>query len=490
MIIQFIHLILLCYGVTDLAGTAAGMPHLAAAIWLFLSMLILWWWLPAYTDFQIRNSHVPSFFKAYNTFCLIIVGWITVFFATVDPLSSLNADSCANPPNCILQEKSLSFGAIVLGLILYLIFLRAFMCSLYAMLKPILTEDQTESDFFRARLTVPIIFFPPVLLWSLLEDIGMDSGMSLLAEIKSLALAPLFLIGLYLLAPKLFNWAWRTEDAKPELCERIKSLSDRAKTKIAGVKVWNTFKEPLPNAAVSGLLSSFRYVFATDYLLEIFSPEEVEAIVAHELGHFKLGHVVTYLLYSIDAILLAILIKSCAIIYFPYLYVHSTLTYCLEIVLFIPAFFITFTAMTRYCERQADAFAVAVTSREYFALALTLLESLLGSESNRFPDWLRTHPRTSERINNVKNNEVLEISSLIRSAKVLRYSLLIMAIALVLLLAKPASIVFNWSNLYNAAQAGNCGLVTNLCNSLPEWLKEHPFVLEQKDKVAAENKTD
>ncbi len=489
MIIQFIHLILLCYGVTDLAGVAAPMPNLAATVWLFLSMLMLWWWLPSYTEHSIRSNRVPSFFKAYNKFCLIIVCWISVFFATVDPLSSIKADFGVIAPDCMLQDNSLGFVSILLGLILYLILLRPFMWSLYSMLKPVLVENQTEADFFRARLTVPIIFFPPVLLWSLLEDLGLGNGMELLAEIKSLALAPVFLLGLYLLAPKLFNWAWHTENAKPELCERINLLCDRAMTKIAGVKIWNTFKEPLPNAAVSGLLSSFRYVFVTDYLLEIFSPEEVESIVGHELGHFKLGHVTTYLLYSIDAILLAILIKSCAIIYFPYFYVHSTLTYCLEIVLFIPVFALTFTAMTRFCERQADAFAVAVTSREYFALALSLLESLLGKESSRFPDWLRTHPRTSERINNVKNNEVLEISSLIRSAKVLRYSLLVMAIALILLLAKPASIVFNWSNLYNAAQAGNCGLVTNLCNSLPEWLKEHPFVLEQKDKVA-KNKTD
>lgn len=489
MIIQFIHLILLCYGVTDFAGVAAGMPHLAAGVWLFLSMLMICWWLPAYTDSNIKNHRVPKFFKTYNIFCFIIVVWISVFFAFVDPLSTVNTDTGLAASEYILQIKKLNSVSISIGMLLYLILLKPCMISLYSMLKPILAEEQTGADFFRARLTVPIIFFPPVILWALLEDLGFGNGMELLSEIESMALAPLFLIVLYLLSPKLFNWAWRTENAKSELAERINALCARANTKIAGVKVWNTFKEPLPNAAVSGLLSSFRYVFATDYLLEIFSPEEVETIVAHELGHFKLGHVVTYLLYSIDAILLAILIKSCAIIYFPYFYVHSTLTYCLEIVLFIPAFFITFTAMTRYCERQADAFAVAVTSREYFALALTLLESLLGSESNRFPDWLRTHPRTSERINNVKNNEVLEISSLIRSAKVLRYSLLIMAIALVLLLAKPASIVFNWSNLYNAAQAGNCRLVTNLCNSLPEWLKEHPFVIEQKDKVAG-NKTD
>lgn len=474
MIVQFIHLILLCYGCTEFAGYYSKMPHTSAALWVFLSFLILFWGLPFLKERVIKSGKIPRFFKTYNIFCFVIVIWISLFFCFVNPVSAFSDTKLAD-------FSTLNIG---LGMILYLLFLKPFMVTLYEMMRPVLAEEQTCDDFLRARLTVPIIFFPPVLLWLIIEDMGLNKGMELMSEIKTLVFAPLFLFGLYVLSPRLFNWAWKTENASKELVERLLALSERSNTKIAGVKVWNTFKEPLPNAAVAGLLSKFRFVYVTDFLLDVFSEDQIEAVVGHELGHLRLGHVVSYLFFSINAILVAILTKSLLVIYFPYFYINNTLTYILEIVVFIPCFAILFTAMARYCECQADLFSVTLTNKESFVSSMNILKLMTGSKPKWFPKWLLTHPEAEDRIENVKDNSQIKINSLIKSSKVLRYSLLVMAVALIIISVYPVSIVFNWANLYNAAQAGNCGLVTKLCNSLPEWLAEHPFVLEQKGVAA------
>ncbi len=474
MIVQFIHLILLCYVCSEYAGYASKMPFFCLAIWFFISFLILFHWLPSYTQKIINGKKLPGFFKTYNIFCFIIVFWVSMLFVFVNPLSFLSKTALGNS-----SALTISFS-----MFLYLLFLKPFMLALYEMLTPILPDEETAEDFLRARQTVPIIFFPPVLIWLIFEDFGLNQGMELMSEIKTLTLAPIFLIGLYVLSPRLFNWAWRTKNAKTDLVIRLYELSKKAQTKIAGVKVWNTFNEPLPNAAVAGIISKYRFVYITDFLLNIFNYEQIEAVVGHELGHLKLGHVVTYLLFSINAVLIAVILKSFIIIYIPYFYIHTEITNTLEILLFVPLFAVIFTALARHCETQADIFSAIITSKEKFYSSMNVIGLMLGSKPKWFPKWLLTHPETEDRIKNVKNYSNLEISTLIKSSKVLKYTMLVLVFVLVLCAIYPVSIVFKWSNIYNANQAGNCKLAINLCNVLPEWLQEHPFVLEQKAKIA------
>ncbi|MBQ2591672.1 MAG: hypothetical protein II567_00145, partial [Candidatus Riflebacteria bacterium] len=65
MIVQFIHLILLCYGCSEFAGYCSNMPHTAAALWLFITLLILYVWLPACSEKINEIGKIPGFFKIY-----------------------------------------------------------------------------------------------------------------------------------------------------------------------------------------------------------------------------------------------------------------------------------------------------------------------------------------------------------------------------------------------------------------------------------------
>lgn len=87
----------------------------------------------------------------------------------------------------------------------------------------------------------------------------------------------------------LFNRFSPMED--PELKERVEKLLARCGFKVKGLMVMDGSRRTSHgNAYFTGFGSSKRIVFF-DTLLSRLTPPEVEAVLAHELGHFRLRHV-------------------------------------------------------------------------------------------------------------------------------------------------------------------------------------------------------
>jgi len=59
-------------------------------------------------------------------------------------------------------------------------------------------------------------------------------------------------------------------------------------------------------AGVMGLLPKFRYILVTDSLLDILSKEELNAVMAHEIGHIKYKHILFYILFLLGYMALSI----------------------------------------------------------------------------------------------------------------------------------------------------------------------------------------
>jgi STE24 endopeptidase len=101
----------------------------------------------------------------------------------------------------------------------------------------------------------------------------------------------LFMVAIYptWIAP-LFNRFSPMQDA--ELKERVERLMARCGFKVKGLMVMDGSRRTSHgNAYFTGFGTSKRIVFF-DTLLARLDPGEVEAVLAHELGHFKLRHVV------------------------------------------------------------------------------------------------------------------------------------------------------------------------------------------------------
>jgi STE24 endopeptidase len=91
-----------------------------------------------------------------------------------------------------------------------------------------------------------------------------------------------------LLFPIFYRFTSLENDA---LRERLTRLSERAGTRVRGVYEWKlSEKSKKANAALMGLGKTRRIVVA-DTLLQNYSDDEIEAILAHELGHQVHNHI-------------------------------------------------------------------------------------------------------------------------------------------------------------------------------------------------------
>ncbi len=109
--------------------------------------------------------------------------------------------------------------------------------------------------------------------WWLWTGIGM-----LLFSVVLSNLAPILIM-------PLFNKFVPLGDEHAELTERLMKLAERAHTKVRGVFKFDMSKRTkAANAALTGMGNTRRIVLA-DTLINEFSPDEIETVLAHELGH-------------------------------------------------------------------------------------------------------------------------------------------------------------------------------------------------------------
>src|SRR6266567_6891836 len=113
--------------------------------------------------------------------------------------------------------------------------------------------------------------------WWVIAWIGFLGVVVLLAQLAPVVLFPIF----YKFEP--------LQDEELKL--RLVRLGERAGTRVRGVYKWHlSEKSKKANAALTGLGNTRRIILA-DTLLDNFSPDEIEAVLAHELGHHVYRHI-------------------------------------------------------------------------------------------------------------------------------------------------------------------------------------------------------
>ena len=230
--------------------------------------------------------------------------------------------------------------------------------------------------------------------------------------------------GLWLAVMFLMTWAWpafiaplfnRFSPLKDQsLRERIEALLTRCGFASKGVFVVdNSRRSSHGNAYFTGIGRHKRIVFF-DTLLERLAHPEVEAVLAHELGHFRLKHVRKRLLLSIATTFLGLALLGWlaarpdfyAALGVPLPSTHAAL---LLFVLVVPAFTFFVTPLmalwSRRHEFEADEFATRYASGAELATALVKLHR--DNASTLTPDPLYvafyySHPPPLVRIARLK----------------------------------------------------------------------------------------
>ena len=220
--------------------------------------------------------------------------------------------------------------------------------------------------------------------------------MILLAQIAPVVLFPIF----YKFEP-LEN---------EELKRRLIVLSERAGTRVRGVYKWHLAeKSKKANAALTGLGATRRIILA-DTLLDNYSDDEIEAVLAHELGH----HVHRHILKSIFV--------QAGITLFGFWLANEVLRFAVErrnmfetmhdfanlplliLVSTVLSFLLmpALNAYSRFNERQADryCFESVATVEPFISSMHKLAEQNLSEKTpSRWVEWLlHSHPAITKRV--------------------------------------------------------------------------------------------
>lgn len=294
----------------------------------------------------------------------------------------------------------------VLAIILFTIYLSTIWYYAHPAHRLIYNADTRKRAFvfWNIRFNIPVVF--PWLFLSLILDLFTLSPWH---ELNSFINKPegqiLFLILFLFIAmvflPVLVQYFWGCRPIEnSSKAESIRKFLKEIGLRYREVLSWPLLGGKMMTAGIMGIIPRFRYILVTDSLMEILTPHELNAVMAHEAGHSKYKHqillaflfivyfvlltgfldplfldaVLNYMIYQIPGylipskipdILFAVPVLVTLIIYFR----------------FIMGFFM------RNFERQADTYA-ALTLKDPSPIITSLEKiALLSGKIRDVPSW-------------------------------------------------------------------------------------------------------
>lgn len=199
-----------------------------------------------------------------------------------------------------------------------------------------------------------------------------------------------------------------------DLVDRLIRLSNVVKAKVLGVFEMDlSRKSKKANAMFTGIGNTKRIIL-TDTLVRDYTPEEIESVLAHELGHFYHKHIwkliavstaATFAGLYITNVLLVVLLNAAG-------FSHMTDVAALPLFALVLSVFALITmpasnTYSRVLEKQADTFALETTQNpQAFISSMKKLanQNLSNPEPNPVIEFmLYSHPAISKRIKLAEN---------------------------------------------------------------------------------------
>ena len=199
--------------------------------------------------------------------------------------------------------------------------------------------------------------------------------------------------------------------------EPIEKLLNKINFKAKGLFVMDgSLRSSHGNAFFTGFGNNKRIVFY-DTLLETITPKEMESILGHELGHYKLGHIRRTLISSIFFGFLGFYILGQVFMADQFFYGHGLdeITLYSKFLLFylvIGSYTFFTKPFTSYISRQrefaADDFSIEYTEVE--SMISGLLKLSKDNSSNLTPDnlysaYYYSHPPIAERVKSLESKK-------------------------------------------------------------------------------------
>jgi len=260
------------------------------------------------------------------------------------------------------------------------------------------------------KLNVPILF--PWVILSLIYDLiflipWTRSWRPLSEPEGQMILFASFLVILLIFLPRFIQYWWECTSFGPT--EKVKELERFFQEK--GFKYrkllrWTIFQGRMLTAGIMGIVPRYRYILVTDALMETLSVEELEAVMAHEMGHAKYRHMILYLLFILGyAVILPGLVELYDV-FFSFLATrpfflslfknaHSEglgKVYILFLLLILVASVLIYLRYVmgffmRHFERQADLYSAVVMESPLPTIRSLEKIALLSGKIRDLPSW-------------------------------------------------------------------------------------------------------
>lgn len=235
---------------------------------------------------------------------------------------------------------------------------------------------------------------------------GVSINNETLKGIISIA-APIMMIFVFnLILPVLYPKLLKAVDLDDKrLTEILNELFARAGIKRAKLYQWPTKEKKVANALVVGLVKP--KVFISDYYLENAEPNEIEAIIAHEVGHLKHKHLIKRLLYIVAGLCEVFLVGALMEWYENYSGTEINTVLGLVIILAPFLLYISIGLLKYYRsqENKADEFAIKIgVNPEVMITALIKLARLnhMATKMKKVDEGFQTHPSMAKRIKRIE----------------------------------------------------------------------------------------
>ena len=243
------------------------------------------------------------------------------------------------------------------------------------------TADLSRRSYILANISFSIPILLPWLLLSGIADIINALPFELPKRFLSttegqVAYFLVFLFAIAIVGPVMIQKFWRCKPLETGYYRRrIENLCQKAGLEYANILYWPIFGGRMITAGVMGLIKKFRYILVTGALLQFLEPEEIDAVIAHEIGHIKKKHLLFYLVFFVGYMLVSFATFDLLIyfIFFAepiYSFINSTgldqatvtssIFSLIIILIFLIYFRYIFGYFMRNFERQADTYVYAL----------------------------------------------------------------------------------------------------------------------------------
>nr|HID59591.1 tetratricopeptide repeat protein [Desulfobacterales bacterium] len=228
-----------------------------------------------------------------------------------------------------------------------------------------------------------------------------------------------FLLVLSIVVPALIKpfWGLHPLPSGPKR-RRIEEICKRTKLGYKEIMLWPILEGRMLTAGVMGLFKRFRYILVTEALLQLLDDEEIDAVMAHEIGHIKRRHLLFYVIFFLGYVVLSYALFDLivySLLYNDFIYdllvpgypssqTMSSILFTIPLAIILLIYFrFIFGYFMRNCEREADLYAYLLLRTARPLISSLKKIALCSGQSMDRPNW--HHFSIRERIDYLANCE-------------------------------------------------------------------------------------